>query len=306
MKEQPSNNDRPVARPGEPITGPLFIDHALSARLESIEAEQLAGLVRAVSARLPERRAASLSIAGGVAAYIGPSVSTSRAAGLGMSGPVEDADVAALVDFYRSRGMAARILVSPFADQSLFARLGEHGFRLSGLDTILVRPLGLARAETPFSDAPAPGVSVRVATHGDAATWVEASLSGFGAWRPPGSPEAPASEARAAAFHAAFEASFADAAITYWMGSVAGVIAGAAALHLRGGAGYFFAASTLEAHRGRGVQRALILARLQAARDAGCDLAFTGTAPGGASQRNFERLGFVPAYSQALLQRAFA
>jgi GNAT superfamily N-acetyltransferase len=67
----------------------------------------------------------------------------------------------------------------------------------------------------------------------------------------------------------------------------------------------WLAASTLPALRGRGVQGALIAARLAAARDAGCDLAFAGTAPGSASQRNFERCGFAPVYSQALLVKRF-
>ena len=283
------------------MTAPFFVDHALSSRLEAVEAAQLAGLVGAVSARLPERRAAALFVGGGVAAFIGSNISTSRAAGLGMSGPVEDGDLVALVDFYRSREAPARILVSPFAHESLLARLGEHGFRLVALDTILVRRLDLDPAE--IFAAAAVGVTVRAAALEDATTWVEASLSGFGAW---GHPPTPAMTARAAAFHAGFEASFEGPESTYYLGSAGGILAGAAALDVRGGAGYFFAASTLEAQRGRGVQRALILARLVAARAAGCDLVFTGTAPGGASQRNFELLGFAPGYSQALLHRGFS
>lgn len=278
------------------MTAPFFVDQALSARLEALEAAQLADLVLAVSARVPALGAASLAVAGGVAAFIAPGISVSRAAGLGMSGPVEDADVAALVDFYRARGTPARVLASPFAHESLLARLDEHGFRLAALDTMLVLRFD------PGESLPAPGVTVRAAEPGEAATWVRTSLAGFGV----SLPLSPKETTRAAAFEAAFAASFEGSGVTYYTGSRGGEPAGGGALLVHGRTGYLFAASTLEAHRGRGVQAALIRARVAAARDAGCDLVFTGTAPGSASQRNFERLGFAPVYSQAVLVRSFA
>lgn len=278
------------------MTAPLFIDHALSSRFEAAEAAELSSLVRAVAARSPERGAAALPLAGGVAAFLAPEVSASRAAGLGMNGPVEDADVTALVDFYRSRGMDARVLVSPFAHPSLLERLGEHGFRLVDLDTLLVRRLAPAeRFSVPASD-----VEVRVAVLADAATWVESSLAGFGM------DASPASAASASVFRAAFEAACGGREIVYSMGYRGGELGGTGALHLHGGTGYLFAASTRPAHRGRGVQTALIQARLAWAEEAGCDVAFTRTEPGSASQRNFERLGFSPAYSLALLVKRFA
>ncbi len=65
----------------------------------------------------------------------------------------------------------------------------------------------------------------------------------------------------------------------------------------------FFSASTRPAFRGRGVQTALLHARLAAALGAGCDLAMVHTAPGSASQRNVERLGFRLAYTRVVLAR---
>jgi GNAT superfamily N-acetyltransferase len=92
----------------------------------------------------------------------------------------------------------------------------------------------------------------------------------------------------------------------YLFASVGGAIGGTAAVYLHGGAAYLFAASTLAEHRGRGVQGALIAARLALAIERGADLAFTVTAAGSTSQRNFERRGFQPVYSQALLIKQFA
>jgi GNAT superfamily N-acetyltransferase len=48
--------------------------------------------------------------------------------------------------------------------------------------------------------------------------------------------------------------------------------------------------------RGRGLQKALIGARLNRARELGCDIACASTAPGTASQRSYEACGFRVAY----------
>ncbi|WP_437923804.1 GNAT family N-acetyltransferase [Sorangium sp. So ce291] len=284
---------------------PFVVDHATSARIEAAEAAQIEVLARTVAERLPARRAVAIAaIAGGRAAFLAPHISASRAAGLGMSGPVEARDVEALEDFYASRGTEARVLVSPFAHPSLLARLGERGFRLSSLDTVLVRSLDRG----PTAEAPAPqpgearamepveraGVVVRRAAPEEAAAWVSASLSAFAA---PGetSPE------RAAIF----EAGFGSPGAAYFFASTAGVIAGTGALYVHERTALLFAGSTHGAHRGQGVQRALIDARLAHARDAGCDLAFSVAQAGSTSQRNLERAGLVPAYSQALLVKSF-
>ncbi len=256
-------------------------------RIEASQAAQLESFARVVAARIPASGAASASIAGGCAAFLAPHITPSRAAGLGMNGPVSAEDVEALIRFYRDRDTEARILVSPYADPSLFEQLGERGFRLVDFDTVLVRRVDPADR---FPDAPA-GVAVRQAAIADAAAWVSTSLEGFA---PPG--QAPDLD------HApVFEASFHDPSLAFFLATASGLLAGTAGFHVHGTAAFFFADSTLPAFRGRGVQAALIAARLARARDAGCDLAFAATAPGSVSQRSYERAGFAPACSQALL-----
>ena len=68
----------------------------------------------------------------------------------------------------------------------------------------------------------------------------------------------------------------------------------------RGSIAQFTGAATLPAHRRRGVQTALLAARLAAAA-AGCDLAVITTAPGTRSQRNAQRQGFDLLYTRAIL-----
>jgi len=62
-------------------------------------------------------------------------------------------------------------------------------------------------------------------------------------------------------------------------------------------------AATLPAHRRQGVQTALLLSRLDLARDAGCDVAVVTTQPGSKSQENVQRQGFQLLYTRAVLIR---
>jgi ribosomal protein S18 acetylase RimI-like enzyme len=57
-------------------------------------------------------------------------------------------------------------------------------------------------------------------------------------------------------------------------------------------------AGTLTEYRGRGLQTALLRARMAAAARAGCEYAVVVTQGGTTSQRNAERLGFRVAYSK--------
>jgi MOSC domain-containing protein YiiM/ribosomal protein S18 acetylase RimI-like enzyme len=66
----------------------------------------------------------------------------------------------------------------------------------------------------------------------------------------------------------------------------------AGSVHTHHGVGWLRAGSVLPEFRGRGLQRALIAARADHARRAGCDLVGASTVEDGASARNVERLGF--------------
>jgi ribosomal protein S18 acetylase RimI-like enzyme len=264
-------------------------DHALSSRIEAVEAASIADAVRAVQRRLPDAGAAVITVAGGRAGFITAAMRLSRAAGLGMSVPVSREDVEAIEAFYGARACDARIVVSPFAHPSLFEHLGERGFRLEALDTVLVRRI------TPADRAPNTRSGVSVHRAADAAAWVRLSLTGFA---PEGS--GPALD-RAPYYQAGFD----DPGKAFLVAEVDGVAAGAGALFLAGDIAYFFAASTLPAYRGRGVQGALVAARLALAAEAGCELGYLVTDAGSGSQRNFERAGFTTAYSQAQLVKRY-
>ena len=65
-----------------------------------------------------------------------------------------------------------------------------------------------------------------------------------------------------------------------------------------------FGTSVLPRFRRRGVQQALMLRRLERARERGCLLCVIHSRPGISTERNAARLGFFMAYSKAALALA--
>ena len=103
----------------------------------------------------------------------------------------------------------------------------------------------------------------------------------------------------AAAFMREFGAvsSRAEGAVCF-LAELEGAPVAAAMLAVHGGVALLAGASTVPAWRGRGAQAALLRARLRHAAALGCDVAMMGAAPGSASQRNAERVGFRIAYTR--------
>jgi GNAT superfamily N-acetyltransferase len=77
---------------------------------------------------------------------------------------------------------------------------------------------------------------------------------------------------------------------------VDGEPAGGGMLGIVDGVALLSGSSVLPRFRGKGLQKALIQARLAMAGSKGCDVACASTAPGTASQRSYETCGFRVAY----------
>ena len=89
----------------------------------------------------------------------------------------------------------------------------------------------------------------------------------------------------------------------FWGAFDGDALVSVSALHVNGPAAWFGFASTRASHRGRGAQSALIAARLDAARRAGCRRACVETAADtpekpNPSTHNLRRLGFTDAYER--------
>jgi hypothetical protein len=91
-----------------------------------------------------------------------------------------------------------------------------------------------------------------------------------------------------------------------YIARVGGAIAGGGALRIDGDIAQFSGAGTLPAFRRRGVQTALLRARLADAAMAGCRVGVVVTQPGSKSQQNVQREGFGLLYARQLLIKASA
>lgn len=85
-----------------------------------------------------------------------------------------------------------------------------------------------------------------------------------------------------------------------------GIVAGGAGMRLAEGVAQLTGAATAPAHRRRGVQTALLSARLADAAAAGCDVAVITTQPASTSQENAQRRGFDLLYTRAILVKGGA
>ena len=278
-------NGRAVGQIGEAMS---FADLALARRLEAAEAWSGVEYAQAQARLRPEIGATSEAVAGGHAVFAGVASPLSRAVGLGLDGPVTAAELDRLEAFYRGRGAPVQIDLCPLADSSLRELLGQRGYRLAEFENVWVRRLD--RRES-FPPSP-PEIRVAEAGLEEADLWVETVSRGF----------AEREDLAAADLEIAAPFPHVPSLTCFlaWMGEEP---AGAAAVAIRRGLAALFTASTRVAFRGRGVQTALLQARLALAAAMGCDLAVVQTKPGSASQRNVERLDFCLVYTKVTMVR---
>jgi GNAT superfamily N-acetyltransferase len=259
----------------------LYADAELARRLEGLTAREMWRMARAAHSVFPEREALAIEIAGGVAAFVGEGSAINEAFGLGLAGEVTEEDVALLERFYEWRGARGKVGVCPFAHPSLVRTLGERGWVPEDFEHVLARPLP---SDEEFPDTE---IDVRVCADGERDLWARVVAVSFAAPALPTRPELDLAHIVAAREEALLYLAWID-----------GEAVGAGELVIDEGVAWLSADTTLPPYRGRGVQLAVQIERLRAARAAGCDLAVTESEPGSGSQRNMERLGFRVVYTR--------
>lgn len=88
-----------------------------------------------------------------------------------------------------------------------------------------------------------------------------------------------------------------------YLATIDGELAGSGTLWIDGEIAHFIGAGTSPRFRRRGVQTALLRARLADAATAGCTIGVVGTLPGSKSQQNAQREGFSVLYARQRLVR---
>ena len=273
---------------------PLFCDTALAARIEQAEAQLIA---RASEAAWRRAAAAGfvIPIAGGVASFAEEGSPFNKVAGLGFGGVPGAAALDEIERTFAARGAPVQIELAHLADPAIGALLTGRGYRLVSFENVL----GLALTGAPERVTPA-GIEVRPSGDDEFESWLEVVAEGVAH---PDSQGVPSHEEFPREVVAGAERDFAAAGVVRYAAWRDGIIAGGASFHLSGGVAQLTGAATAPAHRRRGIQAALLSARLADAAAAGCDIAVVTTQPGSKSQQNVQRRGFDLLYTRAVLVR---
>lgn len=225
---------------------------------------------------------------------------------LGMNGRVVDRDeLADAADWLLAGGAEAMVELCPHAHPSAMEACAALGFVIDsrtessgatrGFDTVLFRDLREASPERLGVEPPA-GLAIE---HVDPSSpervraFVDACLT-------PASPGAPAPPE---GVRAAVERCVSHPRNASFAALASGRIVGVGSADLCDDVAGLYGAKTLAQFRRRGVQSALIGARLAIGAAHGARIATLCSRPGGASERNALRLGFRVAYTKTLLVR---
>ena len=261
-----------------------FVDKALARRFESCEEMPQVLYARLFQKTCPELGAAEEEICGGHMIFAGLGSPIGRATGAGLDRAFTTGDLDRLEEFYRAHKAPAQVDLCPMHDPTVFELFKERGYAIAELNNVLFRSLDSQEKLPP----PPAGCEIRPSQLSEAET---AGAIVESAFFPDGAPEA--YRGLIAPFYQmeralAFVASVDGKVVACGTGLV---IPEHRVFALCG-------AGTLTKFRGRGLQTALLRARMAAAVQAGCEYAVVVTNGGTTSQRNAERLGFSVAYSK--------
>ncbi|MDX3758019.1 GNAT family N-acetyltransferase [Streptomyces sp. AK02-04a] len=272
---------------------PLFCEVALAERIEHAETQLMAAAAEAARLRRGDDTGFVVRVAGGVATYAEDGSPFNKIAGLGFDRVPDVAALDGIESAFAERGAPVQAEVAHLADPAVGALLTERGYRLASFENVL----GLALKGGHERVVP-PGIEVRVCRDDEFDAWLEAVADGFAH---PDAQGVPAHEDFPREVLADAERDFAAAGVVHYVALCDGVVAGGGSLRTADGIAQLTGAATAPAYRRRGVQTALLSARLADAAAAGCDIAVVTTQPGSRSQQNVQRRGFHLLYTRAAL-----
>jgi len=274
------------------LTARMFVDTTTALRVDEAEAALTRSVVEAVIASGRAPGAFLRTLGSGVAAYLRPGSPMNKVIGVGFDGPIDEDALADIEQEHRLRGEPVRVELSTLARPESAARLSARGYRLLGFENVLVR--SLATAPTP----PVAEVRVERVSAGTVNAWRKVTVVAVASSDETG---VPVDQLSLAEIAAAIEDMLEARDFERYLAFLNGELAGTASLRMHGAVAQLTGSATLPAQRRRGVQAALIAARLEEARARGADLAVIMTAPGSQSQANVMKHGFALAYARAIL-----
>jgi GNAT superfamily N-acetyltransferase len=260
-------------------------------RIENAEARAAIETAELLDLQREGTSAAVEHIAGGSAIYCGPDSPVTQAVGLGLNGPVTDAGMDRLENFYRTRSETVRVETCPLADASLFEQYRKRAYYVTEFSNVFAAGLKdlapqMFQAQTPS------GTTIEKISADQLDVWTLTVAEGFAEHFPVTKEMLNIMKLFAQGPHT-----------ECYLAVVDGKPVAGATLAMRDGVAGLFGASTLPAFRKRGLQTALLQYRLRRAHDAGCDLAVSLAHPGSASERNIARHGLQTLYTRVKFER---
>lgn len=270
----------------------IFASHELVFRIERAEAQSLEHTVVGGGPGVFVKR-----IGGGVALYRAEASPLNKVCGLGGS-EIDVAQLAEIEALYAERAAPVQIELATHADPAIAQLLIARGYHLTGYENVSGRALD-SSVRVPALPA---GLEVRRAADTETEAWIDVLVEGFGQLAPGEKAEEHDAFDRTS-LERVFRDMAEDGSLERWVALLEGKVVGSATMNTSTGILQLFGAATHPSARRRGVQSALLGARLHAGRRAGCELAVVTTQPGGKSQHNVLRAGFSILYARAVWLR---
>ncbi len=273
---------RSLGTSDEPVDGlgqRTRFDKAMVVGFERAIALDIVEVARALAIHDRSWKTETFELADGQAVLLGPSLYVNRVLAAGLETDVTDIQLDLLERRSSAVGVEPAFEINEHTLPSVAPRLAARGFRAGGQTSLMSRVID--------DHSPDPDRSVEVEVVGESAlaVWQATTADGWGH----GSGEA----RRASDVFAAAAADAQSPGLLLARSVLDRRILGCATLSIRDDLALLGGTSTLPTERGRGVHAALITHRLRMAADAGCTIALAQCAPGGGSERNLVRHGFV-------------
>lgn len=253
-------------------------------------------LARAAGERDPSLRPFVMPVGRGSAIYAGPGAPANKIIGIGFGEPVDPETLDAVDAAYASHQAPVQAEVSVLARPETHAVLTGRGYVPAGFEYVLGHPLGVDVAPLPAGIVVEPVAPSEIAQLSDLFVEAFANPDHGGV----GGDTTPPAEA----IRRYFEITMSVDGFRGYVARVDGAMAGGGALRIDGDIAQFCGAGTRPAFRRRGVQTALLRARLADAHAGGCAVGVVVTQPGSKSQQNAQREGFALLHARQLLIKA--
>ncbi len=265
----------------------LFMDEALSRRLERAEGQVSASFAQTQQREAPNRGSSWRDFDGVTAIYDGATSPVTQTFGLGLFTPATPEQLGAIEAYFLERKAPVLHEISPLAGIATTALLVERGYRPIELSSVLVFDLAGLPSVTAGS-----GLAVRRCEASERLAWVETSVQGWGS-----EPEL------AEVLRSMAETASKNAAMAHFLVERDRAMIATGSVGIHDDVAVLAGASTVPSGRGLGAQGLLLAARLKEAHARGCTVAVMAALPGSTSQRNAERRGFRIAYSRTKWRR---